>query len=79
MSEIRLTNTVVVLYAADGSKRFQVDSVVVEVASGGRPVRVHFAGPRGSLRIEMPRTVAFRASAEIHDAMISVPLRRSRA
>jgi len=42
MSEIHLRNTVVVLHTSDASKRFQVDSVVVEVTSGRRLILVHF-------------------------------------
>jgi hypothetical protein len=79
MTEIRLTNTIVMVHTADVSKGFKLNSIVVEVTTGRRPIRVRFAGPRATVMIEMPRAVGFRASAEVHEAMISVPPRRSRA
>ena len=74
---IPLRDTCIVIEHGGRTIRFRVLSASVSLAdSSRRPIHVRFEGPQGSATIELPRTVAWRLTADVHDLTIAGRARR---
>jgi hypothetical protein len=74
---ISLRDTQAVIEHGGRTRRFRVHAASVSMADPSRrPVHVRFEGPQGSATIELPRTVAWRLTANIHDMTIVARARR---
>ena len=74
---IQLRDTRIVIEHGGRTVRFRVHSAAVSMAdSSRRPIHVRFEGPQGSATIELPKTVAWRLTADVHDATIAARPRR---
>jgi hypothetical protein len=68
---IPLRDTCIVIEHGGRTIRFRVLSASVSLAdSSRRPIHVRFDGPQGSATMELPRTVAWRLTADVHDMTI---------
>jgi hypothetical protein len=69
---IPLRDTRIVIEHGGRTLRFRVHSASVSLADPSRrPIHVRFEGPQGSATIELPRTVAWRLTADVHDMTIA--------
>ncbi len=69
---IQLRDTRIVIEHGGRTIRFRVHSAAVSMADPSRrPIHLRFEGPQGSATIELPRTVAWRLTADVHDLTIA--------
>ena len=74
---IQLRDTRIVIEHGGRTVRFRVHSAAVSIVDASRrPIHVSFEGPQGSATIELPKTVAWRLTADVHDATIAARPRR---
>ena len=73
---IQLRDTRIVIEHGGRTIRFRVHSASVSMDSSRRPIHLCFEGPQGSATIELPKTVAWRLTADVHDATIAARPRR---
>ena len=72
VAKIPLRDTRIVIERGGRTIRFRVQSASASIAgTGRRPIQVRVEGPKGSATIELPRTVAWRLTAEVHDMTIA--------
>ncbi len=69
---IQLRDTRIVIKRGGGTVQFRIHSASVSIADPSRrPIHLRFEGPQGSATIELPRTVAWRLTADVHDLTIA--------
>src|ERR1017187_9368903 len=74
---IQLRDTRIVIEHGGRTIRFRVHSAAVSIVDASRRrIHVRFECPRGEVMIELPRTVAWRLPADVHDTTIAARPRR---